>query len=494
MLKNKFEKLVLSLTGDSTNSQLLPSEPLNKIHIFLIPLLIVVSSMLVKITGIYYVDSDQFWSLAVGQWIAEHGAVPVVDTFSWTIEGKPWQSNSWLFCWLLYQIDYYWGMYGVAVMIAAVYYVTALFIYAMSHKLNQSRITVWIFAVGMWSLIYLSATPRAYIFTFIFVAAILYLVRFHRDTRLIYLVPLIFLLWVNVQTSVRFGIALLMVEALVGTFFYKDKRLWSILVLSFLATLANPYGTSIWGISILGIATPGVQYISEWQAPNFNNTSILLRYLIPAITGVVASYGVVFSAREKNAIDRDQLMIFFWFWAMFLYALTMARASNYMMLLWIPYFAAFAPRWLTTRFRIKPYILSGILVLFTLSILIILPRLPLFRAPEATVPVGALRYLQEHPEVQENIFNDYIFGGFLLANDIKVFIDARESPYTREGVTADYMALINLRATPNRIIDKYEIKNFVIRTNRPLTFFLDESPDWELVYIDRTAVIFTKAE
>ena len=494
MLKNKFEKFVLALTGDSESSQLLPSEPLNRVNLYLIPLLIVVSSMLVTITGQYYIDSDQFWSLAVGQWIAEHGAVPVVDTFSWTIEGKPWQSNSWFFCWLLYQIDYHWGMYGVAVMIAAVYYITALFIFAMCHRLNQSRITVWIFAVGMWSLIYFSATPRAYIFTFAFVAAIFYLIRFHRNNRLIYFIPLIFLLWVNVQTSVQFGIALLMVEALVGTVFYKDKRLWSVFALSFLATLVNPYGISIWDISIQSILTPGTQYISEWQAPNFNSTTILLRYLIPAITGVVASYGVVISVWQKKYFDRDQLMIFFWFWTMFLYALTMVRASNYMLLLWIPYFVAFTPNWLKHSFRIKPYILTGILVLFTLSILVIMPRLTLFRAPDATVPVGALRYLQENPEVQENLFNDYIFGGFLLANDIKVFIDARESPYTREGVTADYMAMINLQFPPNRIIDKYEIKNFVIRTSRPLAFFLDESPDWELVYIDRTAVIFTMAE
>ncbi len=94
----------------------------------------------------------------------------------------------------------------------------------------------------MWTLVYFSATPRAYIFTFAFVAAIIYLIRFKRDTRLIYLIPLRFLLWINIQTSVRFGLVLLFVEALVGTIIYKDWRLWHILGLSFLATLVSLYG------------------------------------------------------------------------------------------------------------------------------------------------------------------------------------------------------------------------------------------------------------
>ncbi len=492
MLKKFYEKTVLALTGSTDHSSETSAISMSKIYFILIPLLIIASSMLVRITGHYYFDSDQFWSLAVGQWIVENGVVPRVDTFSWTVEGMPWRSNSWLFCWLLYQIDYYWGMYGVAVMISMVYFITALFLFAMCRRLNQSNIAIWIYAVGMWSLIYFSATPRAYIFTFAFLAAILYLVRFHRDSRLLYLIPLIFLLWVNVQTSVRFGIALLLVEALVGTIFYKDRRLWPVLALSFIATLVNPYGFSIWEISLTGMVSPGTQHIIEWMAPDFNNTTILLRYVIALVTGVVGSYGVVFAFQKDKTIDRDQLMIFFWFWAMFLYALTMVRASSYMILLWIPYFVAFTPPWLIKNMRLKPAFLTGLLALFTLFMLVSLPSMPLFRGPHAIAPAGALMHLQENPELQENIYNEYRFGGFLLANGIKVFIDARESPYTKHGVTSDYMALNRLQTVPQDVIDKYDIKSFVIRPRSALSMFLYESPAWEVVYYDRDAVIFTK--
>ncbi len=92
--------------------------------------------MLQKVSGLLYVDSDQFWSLAVGKWIVEHGAVPAVETFSWTVEGLPWRSNSWLFCWLLYKVDWYWGMYGVAIMLLA-----------MCLRLNRSNIALYGFVL-----------------------------------------------------------------------------------------------------------------------------------------------------------------------------------------------------------------------------------------------------------------------------------------------------------------------------------------------------------
>ncbi len=497
MLKTIYEKTVAYLTSDSSNEAGLKTHTITPYYI-LVPLLVVVSSMLLKVTGTYYIDSDQFWSLAVGEWIVEHGAVPTVETFSWTVEGLPWQSNSWLFCWSLFMIDYYWGMYGVAVMLVLVYLVTAYVMLALCLRLNKANIAVWIFAVGMWTLVYFSSTPRAYVFTFAFVAVIFYLVRFKRDSRLIYLIPLIFLLWVNIQTSVRFGLALLFVEALVGTVLYKDWRLWHIMALSFLATLINPYGINLWDMSLFGavssIANPGTQYISEWRAPNLDNTRLFFQYVIVGFTGIIASYGAVFSYYKTRIIDRDKLMIFFWFWAMFLYSLTMVRASHYALLLWMPYFAAFTPQWLMDRMRLKPILLAGILAIFTAFIIFNLPRMHIFRAPHVTVPAGAVEYLQENPEVKENMFNDYIFGGFLMVNGIEVFIDARESIYTREGVMDDYMALQRLTRCPQSIIEKYNIKSFVIRRGGPLPIYLDTHSEWEPVYHDRTAVIFTKVE
>ena len=41
-------------------------------------------------------DSDTYWQIAVGQWILDHGALPRLDTYSFTKAGEAWTSSSWL--------------------------------------------------------------------------------------------------------------------------------------------------------------------------------------------------------------------------------------------------------------------------------------------------------------------------------------------------------------------------------------------------------------
>jgi hypothetical protein len=48
------------------------------------------------------VDWDFWWHLAAGEWIAQHGAIPTRDPFSYVAEGKPWIDSHWLFQSILY--------------------------------------------------------------------------------------------------------------------------------------------------------------------------------------------------------------------------------------------------------------------------------------------------------------------------------------------------------------------------------------------------------
>src|SRR5690349_20653547 len=41
-------------------------------------------------------DPDTHWHITVGNWILTHGAVPAVDTYSFTFTGQPWIAKEWL--------------------------------------------------------------------------------------------------------------------------------------------------------------------------------------------------------------------------------------------------------------------------------------------------------------------------------------------------------------------------------------------------------------
>src|SRR5882724_11739454 len=40
-------------------------------------------------------DPDSHWHITVGNWILQHGAVPTVDSYSYTFTGQPWIAKEW---------------------------------------------------------------------------------------------------------------------------------------------------------------------------------------------------------------------------------------------------------------------------------------------------------------------------------------------------------------------------------------------------------------
>ncbi|HMB08573.1 MAG TPA: hypothetical protein VKP69_33185, partial [Isosphaeraceae bacterium] len=80
-------------------------------------------------------DPDIWWHLRTGQWIVEHGAVPITDPFSSFGLGKPWVAYSWLFEVLVYGLYRWLGLFGIIL-----YRVVLTFAFALSvHRLVAKR-------------------------------------------------------------------------------------------------------------------------------------------------------------------------------------------------------------------------------------------------------------------------------------------------------------------------------------------------------------------
>jgi hypothetical protein len=91
------------------------------------------------------------------------------------------------------------------------------------------------------------------------------------------------------------------------------------------------------------------------------------------------------------------------------------------------------------------------------------------------------------------VFNDYDFGGYLIANGVAPFIDGRTELYG-EKFFVDHNAASGLMEPENlfRLLDQYKIEATLMRTQSAATKLLDHIDGWQKVYSDDIATIHVR--
>jgi hypothetical protein len=91
------------------------------------------------------------------------------------------------------------------------------------------------------------------------------------------------------------------------------------------------------------------------------------------------------------------------------------------------------------------------------------------------------------------VFNDYDFGGYLIANGVAPFIDGRTELYG-EKFFVEHNAASGLMKPENlfRLLDEYNIEATLMRTQSAATKLLDHMDGWQRVYTDDIATIHVR--
>ena len=94
----------------------------------------------------------------------------------------------------------------------------------------------------------------------------------------------------------------------------------------------------------------------------------------------------------------------------------------------------------------------------------------------------------------ERVFNDYDFGGYLIASGVSPFIDGRTELYG-EKFFVDHNAASGLMEPDNlfRLLDAYKCEATLMRTQSAATKLLDRVDGWKKVYADDIATIHLRA-
>jgi hypothetical protein len=462
--------------------------------------------------------------IARGDWLTE-------DPFSEPHEGsaRTWLSNQWLGELPFWLGERWAGLEGVAAIAALLIAFTMRCLYGILLR-DGSPWPVAVFWTAQAAMgVSCSWVARPNLLTLIFVLATSRIcIAFHENRcsrqNTLWLLPL-FALWANIHGGFLAGFTLLgatlALETALGVLSLnaedrtsarrRARHLLLLLGGTFLCTLLNPYGLSLyrWLLQLLG--DPFFMDLhQEWKSPDFHGKGAirfeLLMLLFPLVLAI--------SRRRPHFIELGLALLWFHFaltgfryvplWVVVAVPL-MARSS-----LEIPWLQEQARRILATgngsRFLVVPTArLPWLVSLLGAILLLVLARGVegrLARHQPDILPAAALnRFLRIHDEWRQRhgrrpvVFHSYDWGGYLTWHggpDFRNWIDDRNEVQGKDHIQ-DYFALLGTEPGWSEKLDRANVQLICIQTNAPLTFRLAErSSIWRERYRDDWAVIFER--
>ena len=107
------------------------------------------------------------------------------------------------------------------------------------------------------------------------------------------------------------------------------------------------------------------------------------------------------------------------------------------------------------------------------------------------VPKGAVDFLHQHPGIGP-VFNESVWGGYLIWSGRKVFMDGRLDAYEPSGALLDYLSITSLDRNALFLLQKYGAKACLLKRDSPLGTFFRVLPDWEEAYSDSLSTVFVR--
>ena len=443
--------------------------------------------------------------------------------FSWTPADPKWRYGIWLGSSMLYIAFSLLGPPGLYI-IQWLVLLSIPFLYWRFARIIGNPVSVThIFCL---LLVYLPVNLTAIyikpeLFTTLFftiTAFVFFYVKVTHKQKWLYVYPPLLFLWVNTHGGYLIGLFFLSL-ALVGEglnyFLAKKSRLPApviktlliTVIASYVAVLFNPYGIS-YHIGILktiispeymGYATKVFAWASMWGyvTPNPGHSFRFVNTVWSLLFAIILFAALsIYVFKKRRFFDFALILLNFVF---FYLGMKQARVT-----IFPPIIALFSFLYILKQSDLLDLTKKAApvaLVLFVLCSFHIIDQSMMNLEDRSWfgsnmlkyAPVNAVEFIKKN-RLPGPIFNDYLIGGYLiwaLYPDYKVFIDPRYGPYWKE-VGPDYFKFTeNLSQENLRSFNaKYPFKIAIIHMREaPMILLFLRSPDWKLVYFDKTAVV-----
>ena len=437
-------------------------------------------------------DGDTWSHVATGEWIIAHGAVPHADPFSNSMAGEPWTAHEWLSEVLLALAFRLGGWSGVVLLTGAAAALTALIVgLSAAHELRGAPLIATV-AIGL-SLLTANLLARPHVLALPLAAAWGAGLISARDQGRAPPLGLAVLMtaWVNMHGGFLFGLVLIgpfaleaVTAAPVGARL-RGARAWATFALvAVAAALINPYGIDAFLLPLRLMSVENLSRISEWGPQDFSHIGTMELALLTLL-------GLTLTRPFATPPIRAMLLI-----ALVAMALQHSRHQVLLgifasMLLARAIAAAVGAESAGEEWRRVARVALTATVVTVMAIGVVRLLMPIERTDSASTPISALGAVP--PELRRKpVLNDYAFGGFLIFEHVRPFIDARVELYG-DGMLGLYDKLRSGdREAVEDALKRYDIAWTIFAPDKRIVAALDRKPGWRRLYADATAVIHVR--
>ncbi len=486
-------------------------------------------------------DPDLWWHLRTGQLILRNHAVFHSDPYSFTRLGQPWVNHEWLsdvFLFAVYRVS---GWGGLIVAFSAITAAAFLLVFLRcpGPPLIAAVATIWagVASIPLWGV-------RPQLLSLLLISVFLLILdppphdsspkddSPRRDSSrnkatagddvsakrpaLLWSIPPLTLLWVNLHAGYAAGIALvglfLVGHALDSAFGFEPwvqaapriRRLAWVLGVSIAVIPLNPNGSKMFWYPLATLRSPAMQrHIAEWFSPDFHQPQYWA-----ALAMILASLWAV-ALSPRRVLPRELLLLLT---TMYMGLHSVRHLAIYLLVA-APILAGLAEAWVGScsafnrpdppgrsqaapvpgkiRMGLNALLLAALLAFAMARVHLVVGRqaeTEAARFPEAAV--GFL--LTHHPPGP--LFNYYDWGGYLiwkLYPGVPVYIDGRADLYG-DALMDSFAQTYGLTNHWEAPLESWQIRTVLVPPSAPLASVLRSRSGWSQIYSDPQAVILTK--
>ena len=472
-----------------------------KFNVYILAICLFITALILFV----YTEGHQFddypWHLKVGEYICENGEMPG-EIFSWLPEreGAKTMFHEWLSGVILYSLNAAGDTDGSFYVGACtlIFFVVLLFgngdyLYKSKNLLAPILLTA-VTSVGFFAIV--DARPHM-IGLILFAVTLTALRRFNENenSRLIYLLPIITILWANTHGgTVIFAVLLPLGYLLCGFFDVSFGRLYfekktkrqlitfaSAAAANLLAGLVNPYGAELYLFSFVYNNDVCKKYIVEWQRGTLTSGFAVIGLII---LGLV----VLFTKKRINVKDIGLSAAFL------LLGLIYMRFGAWASIV----VAEFCVLYLFNgeEKENKQKTMPFVALFCVLTVVFCGLTINAKKASKTPSDLMSKEMYSAIAEIAPNrIYNGYGDGGVLVYNGYRDFIDSRAE--ASADIIEDVIKFSNC-ALPleemEAFVERFDFDAFFVAKDERVNLYLRLRDDCELVYADETHILYKRTE